>query len=535
MYEAQAKQLVEGDVKNYAQAEQLYLQAKKPDLAVAMWRGLGKFDDALRVARKDVPRVVAELQREKDLAEGQRYESNNSNTIDALRARAKIKENDKAWSAAIDAYLEISESHSSDHNALESAWERAVSIAMEHVPARVADVVAAASKKLVRINRHDQAAELYISIDDFKAAIDTLIAGKRWPKAKELARSDAPHLLNIILAAEQGESAGVIDDWTAEDKIKQHIDRNEWNQVYELVTPQGEESLAKYASMHASLLVNENRYREALATLVKYGLHVIPANFPVYKRIAQKLLCYIPQAHEREASAHPELEIYNGLREMLFKLVSELVVLDPHSKDTAEFDKYLLITHLSSLKLLCDEKDLKGLSAKLATSLLRYTMDLPVDKAFYDAGVACRAEHNLNVAFVFLNRFVDLTDAMADPDAGDIDNSDFLTTDIPNPIKVPIPEAQYYPADMKDEAKEWVIEKAMSNEVNPMLPSRVCEKCSKQTYEAALECHHCHTTCTPCIVTGYPVLKKERVKCKSCNKEANKNDWNKSVYANTIE
>ena len=535
VYEANAKHIVESDTerKNLHVAESLFLSAKKPESAIQMYRSVGRYDDALRIARKDVPRLIADLQREKDAHEGSRYEAmGQGNTLESLRAKAKVKENDRQYSGAIDQYLEIDQTHTSDLNSLEQAWEKAVTIAMEHVHPRINEVVNTVAKRLIKIQRFDQAAELYISIDDFKGAIDAYITGKRWAKAKELARTDAPQYLNMILSAEQGESQVVIDDWSVEDKIKQHIDRGEWDHVYEQVTPQGEDALAKYASMHASILVNEQKYREALDVLVKYGLNVIPANFPVFKRIASKLLNYIPSDRERGASQTPELDIYTGLRDMLFKLVSELQTLDPHGRDTAEFERLLFITHLAALKCVCDEKDLKGLAAKIATSLLRYTMDIPVDKAFYDAGQAQKDEHNFGVAFVFLNRFVDLTDAMSDPDSPDIDNSDFLETDIPNPTRVPIPEAQYYSQELKDEAREWVLEKAMSNDMNPQLPSRSCEKCSKQTYEAAIECHSCHHQSTPCIVTGYPITKKEKVKCpnKSCGKEANKIDWNKSVH-----
>jgi intraflagellar transport protein 172 len=244
------------------------------------------------------------------------------------------------------------------------------------------------------------------------------------------------------------------------------------------------------------------------------------------------MLTYIPSKSERTANPTVEAEIYNQVREVLFKLTSELQTLDPHGKDTQEFERLLFIAHLCSLRCTCESAGLKGLQARIATSLLRYTMDLPVDKAFYDAGAACREEHLVNLGFVFLNRFMDLTDAMDDPEsASDIDNTDFLESDIPNPVKVPIPEAQYYPPDVKAEAKEWVLEKALSNEVNPQLPSRTCEKCGKSTYEAGLECHECHHMAAPCVVTGYPLSKKDKVKCpnKSCNKEANKTDWNKFV------
>ena len=318
VYEANAKHIVESDPekKNLHQAEQLYLSAKKPEAAVAMYRSAGRYDDALRIARKDVPRLVAELQREKDSHEGQRYETaGTANTIEGVKAKARVQENNKQWSGAIDSYLDVSESHTTDQNALEQAWERAVTIAMEHVHPRIPDVVNTVAKRLLKIQRYDQAAELYISIDDFKSAIDAYIVGKRWAKAKDLARSDAPQFMNMILTAEQGGSDVVIDDWSVEDKIKQHIDRNEWAQVYEKVTPQGEDALSKYATMHASLLVNESKFRDALNVLVKYGPNVVPANFPVFKRIAAKLLVYIPSAHERGASQSPELELFSALKE----------------------------------------------------------------------------------------------------------------------------------------------------------------------------------------------------------------------------
>jgi len=529
IYEAQAKALLESDPehKNLDAAESLFLSAKKPESAIAMYRSLNRFDDALRIARKEVPRMTAEIQREKEMHDGSKFDTN---TIESIRARARVKEMDMAWSAAIDTYMEVNESHTSDPNVLEQAWEKAVTIAMEHCHVRVPEIVHTVAKRLLRIQRYDQAAELYISVDDFKAAIDAYIAGKSWSKAKELARSDAPQYLNLVLSSEQGESAHVIDDWKVEDKIKQHLERQEWTQVYELVTPQGEEALAKYATMHATFLANENRFREALTILIKYGLHVVPTNFPVYKRLASRVLGLIPTEAERAAAKHPEVVWYTQLRELLFKLVQELQMLDPQGVDTAEFDRFLFITHLATLKLTCEDQGLTNLAAKISTSLLRYTMDFPVDKAFYDAGLACRADGNLNHAFVFLNRFVDLTDAMSDPEnAADIDNSEFLETDVPNPAQVPIPPAPFYSDEEREDAKEWVLEKAMSNEVNPELNMRTCEKCHKSTWEAGCTCHNCKGTYQPCIVTGYPLNKKDKVKCKGCNKEANKSDWNKFV------
>ena len=52
----------------------------------------------------------------------------------------------------------------------------------------------------------------------------------------------------------------------------------------------------------------------------------------------------------------------------------------------------------------------EGLAAKLSIALLRHTDIIPADKAFYEAGMNARSQGMLNMAFVFLNRFLDLTE-----------------------------------------------------------------------------------------------------------------------------
>ena len=41
------------------------------------------------------------------------------------------------------------------------------------------------------------------------------------------------------------------------------------------------------------------------------------------------------------------------------------------------------------------------------------------------------------MAFVFMNRYLDLTEAMDDPDAGPLENADFVGTDIPYDFTIP--------------------------------------------------------------------------------------------------
>lgn len=136
---------------------------------------------------------------------------------------------------------------------------------------------------------------------------------------------------------------------------------------------------------------------------------------PVYKTIAVEILSTV---HEMELTI---------LKEMLQKFCENLSLqVDEKNPIFQEFYKYLLITHLMLLKGECSRAGLGRVMAKLCTSLLRYTKEIRADKAFLDAGEANKREGINNMAFMFYNRYLDLYEAIEDPDNGGIsDNSDF--------------------------------------------------------------------------------------------------------------
>ena len=72
---------------------------------------------------------------------------------------------------------------------LEAVWENAVKLAMNHVPERIGEVVGIVTKRLVEINRHAQAAELYEGIDAHREAIHVYIAGGLWEQVRARARA----------------------------------------------------------------------------------------------------------------------------------------------------------------------------------------------------------------------------------------------------------------------------------------------------------------------------------------------------------
>ena len=176
---------------------------------------------------------------------------------------------------------------------------------------------------------------------------------------------------------------------------------------------------------------------------------------PVYKTIAVEILATV---HEMELVI---------LKEMLQKFCENLSLqVDPKNAIYQEFYKYLLITHFLLMKGECGRNNLTRVQAKLCTSLLRYTKEIRADKAFLDAGEANRKEGLNNMAFMFFNRYLDLYDAIDDPDgAGITDNSDFQETDIPSPFEIPLPEKNIISLDERDNIRDWVLNMNMDNSI----------------------------------------------------------------------
>ena len=56
---------------------------------------------------------------------------------------------------AIDAYLELTSDRTKNHDFAEEMWENAVKLAMNHVPARIHEVVSTVSRRLIEIKRCD--------------------------------------------------------------------------------------------------------------------------------------------------------------------------------------------------------------------------------------------------------------------------------------------------------------------------------------------------------------------------------------------
>lgn len=124
-----------------------------------------------------------------------------------------------------------------------------------------------------------------------------------------------------------------------------------------------------------------------------------------------------------------------------------------------EFQKYLMVAHLLNLKNQYAADGIAKLHTQVSVSLLRYCDLVRVDQLYLDAGRAARKSKQEGLAFVLLNRYLDIYELIEDPDSNNLgDNSEFANTDIPSPYDVPIPDKNIVGEQDKEEIRDWLLQ-----------------------------------------------------------------------------
>lgn len=244
--------------------------------------------------------------------------------------------------------------------------------------------------------------------------------------------------------------------------LKMYSQSGEWEKCLDLAQQQGAGILAKYVALYAADLVRRNAALSALQLFTKYGAPAMPQNFNIYKHLCMEV-------YSQSLEGVSGYSTYASLRNMMLSLVEELSnTAEAGSIHLKDFERHLLISHyLASRAAFHGIEQLETLVAKLSSSLLRHTDIIPADKAFYESGLHCKAIGWENMAFVFYNRFLDLSEvyiianhsqlplaksqdsvlfflqAIEEGSLDALDNSDFTDTDIP--FEIPLPQAPYMP------------------------------------------------------------------------------------------
>lgn len=116
--------------------------------------------------------------------------------------------------------------------------------------------------------------------------------------------------------------------------------------------------------------------------------------------------------------------------------------------------------------------NLKDLAAKCSVTLLKYPDVVPQDKSFYQAGEACKEQGNQNLAFMLLNRYVDIAEAIESQDSSHIDNTEFHDTDA-IPLDANLPPSQYIRRDHdREDVKTFVLSVVTDSNIEQRFPEK---------------------------------------------------------------
>ncbi|XP_062344303.1 intraflagellar transport protein 172 homolog isoform X2 [Cinclus cinclus] len=504
--------------REFQKAEAFLLRAQRPELAIKYYKEAGMWSEALRICKEYMPSRLGELQEECGREAGKK----GSSGAEGLLEQAREWEQSGEYARAVDCYLKVRDPSSSV--LVEKCLLKAAELAMKFLDqSQSMEVTRTVASQLVAMKKYSMAAELYLNLDLTREAINALIEGEEWSKAKHMAKEFDPRSEEYVdqRYKEYLKKQGKVDSLVGIDVMAAldiYAKQKQWEKCLEVAAKQSYQVLHKYVALYATQLICEGSWDKALRLYVHHGAPANPQNFNIYKRL------FVEMVNAPGMNCAEAYSSWADLRDMLLSLCENLVKSsEANTLAHEEFERMLLISHYCATRSATQGlKQLDTMAAQLSISLLRHTDLLPADKAFYEAGIAAKAVSWENMAFVFLNRFLDLSDAIEEGNLDSLDHSDFQRTDIP--FEVPLPAHQHVPEEQREEARDWVLTMSMDQRLEQALPQD-----ERNTYEASLVAAGTGVHSLPCLLTGYPVL-RNKIELRP-GREVKKDVWYKFVMA----
>ncbi|XP_060552918.1 intraflagellar transport protein 172 homolog [Ruditapes philippinarum] len=510
--------------KEYAKAETYLLRAQRPELAVKYYRDSGMWQDALRVCKEYVPHKLQQLQDDYD----REMTDKSTRGAESMLQQARDWESSGEYARAVECYLKVTDQLTNDKEVLSKCWMKGADLAIKFLgQEKAVRVVEIVCPRLVEQRKFTAAAELYLSVDLVKDAIDMFMAAEEWGKARKVAKELEPKYEAYVedRYKESLKSQGRADVLAGVDvvgAIDMYIEKGEWQKALDTAEQQNPKVLHKYAALYATHLIKGGDTLRAMDVYVKYGAPANAQNFNIYKRIFNDVLSM------KDLNKPEAFRTWADLRDMLYDLTENMRKSpDANGPDHEEFENFMVIAHYYATRSSAmAHKSLDSIATKLSVSMLRHTDVIPADKAFFEAGMMCRAIGWDNMAFVFLNRYLDISEAIEEGSLDMIDHSDFQRTDIP--FEIPLPEKPHLTSQQHEDIREWVLAISMDQQIEQSLP-----KDERGCFEGSLTAPDSGIRALPCVITGYPVL-NNKMEFKAPGKVANKDDWNKYLMATKV-
>ena len=503
----------------FADAEELLIRARQPDLLIKFYLEASMFNEAQRIAREYAPEKVSEIAR-------RQAETLGSN--DPIQAGQLLEESGD-FLGAIDKYLHASKEHYSDAERLVTIWAKAVKIASNHARHVLRDTIKTATGKMIDLGRPVEAAKCYEDTEDYRGAINCYIQGAKFDLAEQLAQRIkstelSEHVkearVKYTLKDSSPEGRAALESMDSDAALKAHVSNNDWDKALKLARQRGAEEAKTYGAMYCQYLLRNDDAPKAIEVINRDGMEVSDFRFfSTWAELGHGILKHLPNAAIDLSTLHEGL---NGVVATMEKTGQDEIAV-AHTKAVRD------VVHIYHASAKMKDAGFDDFALKLMLGLPRYVREISPDKAYFDAGMAAKQAGDDATAFLFLNRFLDIVEKIEDKedDSSNLDNSDFKCTDFPSKFKLPRTPA--IDADSYEEANKWVLAMSVENIAHPELPT-IATSLTDGGEPMYIGCLHAPDgkTFEPCAITGFPVMGAES-RCKGCHRPANQEEWNKYV------
>ncbi|KAH8365613.1 hypothetical protein KR093_002735 [Drosophila rubida] len=511
------------ETRNYQDYEMLLLRAQRPDLIIDYYKQESLYEDALRIAEEHYPSAMNDLRRlHAQQQRGQQQGDDAGGDSRAYLQRAAEFAKREQFRKAAECLMQIDASNAEDAGTLERALLRAAEIVNQFLEGKDAQELAQElGPRLLAIKQIGPAAQLYLAADLPKQAVDVFIRAEQWSKARRLAKEIDAELLAYVEQQQKSrlkhegnvEQLADIDIISALDLL---AEQGQWQRCLDKAKQLSPSVLQKYVAAYAAQLIREGDCSSALGLYLNYGAPPIEEHFNLYSRIA--LDCLSLREEQSEGGS-----LWQRLRDFLHRLIVGLRASE-HGQTpfAAQAQQYLTIAHYYATRAACRAvPSLQPVAVRLSLALLRHTDVLPVDKGFYEAGMELRQAGREAEAFVMLNHYLDVCEAIEEGSGNLVDHSDLAATDFPS--SVPLPEDIHLKNEpnLHEEVREWVLAVSMDQQVDQLLPND-----DRGLYESSLGAND-----LPCLLSGYPVRGRQPVTFQSSSNQVNRDVWSKFAVA----
>lgn len=236
-------------------------------------------------------------------------------------------------------------------------------------------------------------------------------------------------------------------------------EQGQWTRCIDKAKQHSSAMMHKYLALYATQLIHDGDCLGALGLYLKHGAPATPQNYNIYLRIT--LECFA----QREPDG---INVWKDLRLFLFHVTQAIKSSDtPDSGNHFDrFDQLLLIAHYYAARAAFREvQSLHTIAVRISIALLRYTEIIPVDKGYYEAGMDLRSLGRESEAFVILNHYLDVCEAI-ESNENLVDHLNLSATDFPS--SVPIPEQMHLRNELNlhEEIREWVLAVSMDQKID---------------------------------------------------------------------